>query len=99
MQRRKESQTGGTKQSRKAYQHHIERRKVFIEHTNTMEVYLTNGYTQSIPGRDGYDHISTSLQKAQSMAKPRYREFNMKIKHRSKQASKHKHAKEIIQTL
>ena len=70
--RSKESQTGGTKQARQAYQH-------------CMEVYLTNGYTQSIPRRDGCNHISASLRKALSMAKPRSRKANMEIKHRSKQ--------------
>ena len=96
MQRSKESQTGGTKQ---AYQHRTEQRKAYIKHTNTTGVYLTSGYIQTKPRRDGCSHASTSPRRAQSMAKPRSREANMKIKHRSKQASKHRHAKEIIQTL
>ena len=56
-------------------------------HTNTTEVYLTSGHTQSIPRRDGCDHTSTSPQREQSMAKPRSREANMEIKHRNKQAN------------
>ena len=42
--RRKESQTGGTKQARQAYQHRTEPRKVCIKCTNTTQVYLTSGY-------------------------------------------------------
>ena len=87
MPRNKESQTGGTKKARQAYQHHTEQRKVCIKHTNTMEVYLTSGHTQSIPRRDGCDYTSTSPQKERSMAKPRSREGNTEIKHRSKQAN------------
>ena len=82
--RSKESQTGGTKQARQAYQRRAKRRKVCIKHTNTTGVYLTNGHTQSIPRKDGCDHASTSPWRAQSMAKPRFREANMGIKHRSK---------------
>ena len=87
MQKSKESQTGGTKQARQAYQHRTEQRKVHIKHTNTMEVYLTGGYIQTNPRRGRCDHTSTSLRRAQSMAKPRSREANMQIKHRSKQAN------------
>ena len=48
MQGNKERLTGGTKQARQAYKHCTKWRKVCIKHTNTMEVYLTNDYTQSI---------------------------------------------------
>ena len=82
--RSKESQTGGTKQARQAYQSHAKRRKVCTKHTNTTGVYLTNGHTQSIPGRDGCDHTSTSPWRAQSMAKCRSREANTVIKRKSK---------------
>jgi len=53
MQGSRESQKGGAKQVRQAYQHCTEWRKVYIKHTNATEVYLTSGYTQSIPRRDG----------------------------------------------
>ena len=87
MQKSKKSQTGGTKQARQAYKHHTKWRKVCIEHTNTKGMYLTSGDTQSIPRRDGCNHTSTSPLRAQIMAKPRSRETNMEIKHRSKQAN------------
>ena len=66
-----------------------------IKHTNTTEMYLTSGYIQISPRRDGCNHISkwpqrlisTSPRRAQSMAKPRSREANMEIKNRSKQAN------------
>ena len=45
MQRSKESQTGGTKQARQAYQHRTKGRKVRVKHTNTTGAYLTGGYT------------------------------------------------------
>ena len=51
-----------------------------------MGMYLTSGYTQSIPKRDKHDHTSTSPQRAQNMAMPRFREANMEIKYRKKQA-------------
>ena len=56
-----------------------------IKHSNATEVYLTNGYTQSIPTRDKCNHTSMSPRRAKSMAKPRSREVNIEIKHRSKQ--------------
>ena len=58
-----------------------------IKHTDAMRVYLTSGYIQTNPRRDECNHISTSPWKAQSMAKPRFRETNMEIKHRSSQAN------------
>ena len=39
MKRSKESQMGGAKQAREAYQHRTEQRKVCIEHTNTSQVF------------------------------------------------------------
>ena len=87
IQKINESQTGGTKQARQAYQHRMKQRKVCIKHTNTTRVYLTSGYTQSIPRRYGCNHTSISPWRAQSMAKPRSREANMEIKHRNKQAN------------
>ena len=70
-----------------ACQRRMERRKVCIKNTNTMEMYLTSGYIQTSPRRDGCNHTSkwpeiptsTSLQKAQSMPKPRSRQANMDI--------------------
>ena len=59
MQRSKESQTGGAKQVRQAYQHCTERRRVCIKHTNIAEVYLTSGYAQSILRREECDQTST----------------------------------------
>ena len=56
MQRCKENQTGGTKQARQVYLHHTEWRKVWIKHTNTTEVYLTSGYTQTSLRRDVCNH-------------------------------------------
>ena len=56
MHRSKESQMGGTKQARLAYQHCTKRRKVCIKHTNTTKVYLTNGFTQKSPRRDECNH-------------------------------------------
>ena len=52
-----------------------------------MEVYLTSGYIQTNPRKEGCNHTSTSPQRAQSMAKPRSREVNMEIKYRSKHAN------------
>ena len=52
-----------------------------------MEVYLTNGYIRTNPRRNECNLISTSPWRAQSMAKPRSREANMEIKHRSKKAN------------
>ena len=83
---------GGTRQ---AYQHHTEWRKVCIKHTNTTEVYLTSGYIQTSPRRDGCDHTSkwpqgltsTSHRGVQSKARPRSRQANIDIKHRSKQTN------------
>ena len=71
----------------------MKRRKVCIKHTDTTEVYLTSGQTYTIHKRDRYNHTSkwpqrptsTNSLKAQSMAKPRSRQTNMNIKHRSKQ--------------
>ena len=85
MRRSKESQTGGAKQARQAYQHHTEWRKVYIKHIDTTKVYLTGGYIQRNLRRDRCNHTSTSPRRARSMAKPRSREANMEIKHRSKQ--------------
>jgi len=79
MQRSKESQTGSVKQARHVYQHHTERKKVPIKHTNTMGVYLTNSHIQMSLRRDGCDHTSINPWRAQSMAKPRSREANMEI--------------------
>ena len=64
-----------------------------IKHTNITEMYLTSGHTQTIHKRDGCNHISnwpqklmsTSTQRAQSIAKPRSRQANMDIKHKSKE--------------
>ena len=47
---------GDTKQARQAYQHRIEQRKVCIKHTNTLEVCLTSGYTQTGFRKDGCNH-------------------------------------------
>jgi len=47
---------GGTTQARQAYQHRTEQRKVCIKHTNTIEVCLTSGYTQTSPRKDGCNH-------------------------------------------
>ena len=99
IQRSKKSKTGGTKQARQACQRRMERRKVCIKNTNTMEMYLTSGYIQTSPRRDGCNHTSkwpeiptsTSLQKAQSMPKPRSRQANMDIQYRSKQANIYMH--------
>ena len=98
MRRSKESQTGGIKQARQAYQHCTEWRKVCIRHTNTTKVYLTSGYIQTSPRRDKCNHTSkwpqrlTSLspQRTQNMVKPRSRHVSIEIKHRSKQANMHK---------
>jgi len=69
MHKSEESQTGGTKQERQAYKHHMEWRKVCIKHTNTTEVYLTSGYTLG-----GVDVTTQANPRgAQSMAKPRSR--------------------------
>ena len=87
MQRSKERQTGGTKQTRQAYQHRMEQRKVHIRHTNMTEVYLTSGYTSLVHEGDGCNHTRTSPHGAQSMAKPRSREANIEIKHKSKQVN------------
>ena len=62
----------------------MEWRKVCIKHTNTLEVYLTSGYTQSIPRRDGRNHTSKPT-RAQSLTKPTSREASIDIKHKSKQ--------------
>ena len=83
----KKSQTGGTKQARQAYQHCTKWRKVCIKHTNTTKVYLTSGYIQTSPRSDKWNHTRTSPQWAQSMAKPRSREENIDIKHKSIQAN------------
>ena len=66
--------------------HRVEK-GVNIKHTNTTGVYLTSGHIQTNPRRDRCNHTSTNPQRAQSMAKPRSREANMEIKHRSKQAN------------
>ena len=87
MQRSKERQTGGTKQTRQAYQHRMEQRKVYIRHTNTIVVYLTRGYISLSHEEDGCNHTSTRPKMAQSMEKPRSKEDNMDIRHRSKQAN------------
>ena len=65
------------------------------KHINITEVYLTSGYIQTSPRRDRCNHTSkwpqgltsTSPWRAQSVAKPRYREANIDIEHRSKQAN------------
>ena len=80
----KESQTGGAKQAWQAHQHWTEWRKVYSKPTDTTEVYLTNGHIQISPRRDECDHTSTSLRRAQFLAKPRSRVANIGIKHRSK---------------
>ena len=98
MRRSKESQTGGIKQARQAYQHCTEWRKVCIRHTNTTKVYLTSGYIQTSPRRNKCNHTSKrpqrltspSLQRTQNMVKPRSRHVSIEIKHRSKQANIHK---------
>ena len=72
--RSKDSQTGGVKQARQAYQHCMEWRKLQNKHTDISEVYLRNGHIQTYPRKDGYNHTSTSPRRAQSMAKPRSRE-------------------------
>ena len=95
MEKSEVSQTGGTKRARQAYQHCMEWRKGCIKHTNTMEVYLTSGYTQTSPRRDECNHTSkwpqrptsTSPRRAQSIAKPRSRKANIEIKNRSKQTN------------
>ena len=46
MQRSKESQTGGTKQERKAQRHQTKWRKVCFKHTNIREMCLTSGHIQ-----------------------------------------------------
>ena len=86
MRRIEESQTGGIKQARQAYQHYTEWRKVCIKHINTTEVYLTSGYTLLGHEGDGCNHIRTNQWGTQTMAKPRSREANIDKKHRSKQA-------------
>ena len=58
MRRSEESQMNGTKQAKKAYQHCMDRIEVCIKHTNTIEVYLTSGYIQISPRRDGCNHTS-----------------------------------------
>ena len=83
----KESQTGGTEQETKAYQHRMEQRKVQSKHTDTTEAYPTGGQIQTNPRRDRCSHTCTSPRRAQSMAKPRSREANIEINHRSKQAN------------
>ena len=95
MHKNEESQMGGKKQARQAYQYRMERRKVCTKHTNTMKVYLTSGYIQTNPRRDEYNHTkqvpqgltSISPRRVQSMAKPRSRQANIGIKHRNKQAN------------
>ena len=87
MHKNEESQMGGKKEARQAYQHRMEWRKVCTKHTNTMKVYLTSGYIQTNPRRDGCNHTSTNPWRAQSMTKPRSREANMEINYRSKQAN------------
>ena len=71
---------------------------MYSKHTDTIEVYITNGYIQTNPRRDGCNHTSTNPWRAPSMAKPRSREANKEIKHRSKQTNNDMQ-KEIIQTL
>ena len=63
------------------------KRKVYIKHTNTTKMYLTNGNNKTSSRGDRCDHISTSPWRAQSRAKPRSREAKMEIKHRSKQTN------------
>ena len=96
-QRSKESQVGGAKEARQAYQHLTERKKVWIKHTNTTRVYLISGYIKKNPRRDECDHTSMNPWRVQSMVKPRSREANMDIKQRSKQANIDVQ-KEMVQT-
>ena len=71
MHESKESQMGGAKQARQAYQHHTEQRKVCIKHTNTTEVYLTSGYILTSLKRDRCNHTK---QVALRIDKPKPRE-------------------------
>ena len=56
-------------------------------HTNTMKVYLKNGNGCNHVSKWSQRPISTSPQRVQSMAKPRSRQANMDINHKSKQAN------------
>ena len=64
-----------------------EAEKGVYKHTDTTDVYLTGGYIQTNPMRDGCNHINTSPRRAQSIAKLRSRKANMEIKHRRMQAN------------
>ena len=75
------------------------RERVCVKQTNTTKVYLKNGHIQTIHKRDGCNHTSKwpqrptskNPQKAQSMEKPRSRQENMEMKHRSKQVNINMH--------
>ena len=54
-----------------------------IKQTGIVGMHLTSGYTLIDHEGDECNHIRTSPRGAQSMAKPRSRQANMDIKHRS----------------
>ena len=84
MYRREESQMGGIKQ---AWQATRGGEKVCIEQTGITGMHFTSGYTSLGHEGDECNHTRTSPRGAQSMAKPRSRQANMDIKHRSMQAN------------
>ena len=67
-QKNKESQTGGTKQARQAWHHHVEWRKLCIKHTNITEMCLTSGQIQQAIGGTDATTQASGLKDQQAQA-------------------------------